>query len=82
MSAIRPCRITVAAGDSRTTVDVLLDSQEEQAVRRVAVAILNAAGDDAECPRMYIERRFTGVRASGGGAHTCHDGCPCQQASR
>lgn len=68
MSQIRPCRVTVAAGNQRTTVDVLLDSQEEDAVRRVAVAILNAAGDSDSSPHMYIERKHVGVRASGGGA--------------
>jgi hypothetical protein len=67
MSATRPYKVTVVGSGGAVLVDTDLTDDQADAVRRIAERV-NAAAVFNEQPRMYIERRFVGVRASGGGA--------------
>lgn len=67
MSAIRPYNIRVAADDQATTVALLLEDHEERLLRVVARE-LDKNAQSGRSPRLYVERRHAGVRASGGAA--------------
>ena len=65
VNPICPYTIRVAAGDHSSTVELLLDQAEETLLRAVARELDRKGEGSESSPRMYVERRFAGVRVAG-----------------
>jgi hypothetical protein len=67
MSDTKTYKVLLCGCDNSNKVEIDLTEDQAATVRELARR-LTAASQNNNQPQMYVEQRFVGVRASGGGA--------------